>query len=188
MQMKEDIAQCIKVLRAGGVILYPTDTVWGIGCDATNSEAVARVYALKRRADSKAMIVLLDSVDHLDHYVVDVPEMARELFEVAVTPLTLIMDGAYNVSHELLGENDSLGVRIPQDVFCQRLCSALGRPLVSTSANLSGAPTPSTFSEIAQEIKDGVDYIAEHRRDDTTSHATSNIIKLNGDGTFKIIR
>lgn len=186
--MKEDISQCIKVLRAGGLILYPTDTIWGIGCDATNSEAVRRVYELKRRADSKAMIVLLDSVEHLDHYVVDVPEMARELFEVAVTPLTLIMDGAYNVARELLGENDSLGVRIPHDVFCQRLCSALGRPLVSTSANVSGEPSPSTFAEIPDIIKQGVDYIAEHRRDDATAHTSSNIIKLNGDGTFKIIR
>ena len=186
--MNDDIKQCIEILKGGGLILYPTDTIWGIGCDATNDCAVQRVYELKHRADNKAMLVLLDSVESLDHYIVDVPEMARDLIEVAVTPLTLIMDGAFNVARSLLGENDSLGVRVPQEAFTQRLCRAFGRPIVSTSANLSGHCAPANFSQIEQSIIDGVDYVVNYRRDDTSEHHSSNIIKLNGNGTFKIIR
>lgn len=186
--MEEDIRQCLKVLRSGGLILYPTDTVWGVGCDATNDEAVRRLYRLKGRADDKAMLVLLGNVEQLDHYIVDVPEMARELIEVAVKPLTIIMDGAYNVSETLLGENDSLGVRIPREDFCSRLCARFGRPIVSTSANKSGEPGASTFGEISEDIKAGVDYAVNYRRDDEQKHSASNIIKLNSNGTFKIIR
>ena len=119
-QMETDITQCLKVLSAGGLILYPTDTVWGIGCDATNAEAVKKVYQLKQRDDSKALIVLIDSADHLDHYVVDVPAIARELIDVAVKPLTIIYEGAYNLASNVLGDEDSVGIRIPNDEFCHR--------------------------------------------------------------------
>ena len=187
-QMDADIIQCLKVLSAGGLILYPTDTVWGIGCDATNPEAVSRVYQLKQRNDSKALIVLIDSADHLDHYVVDVPAIARELIDVAVKPLTIIYEGAYNLAPNLLGAEDSVGIRIPNDEFCHRLCERFGKPIVSTSANVSGQPTAKTFAEIDDVIKDGVDHVVEYRRTDNTPHQPSNIILLSRDGTFKIIR
>ncbi len=187
-QQEADIVQCLKVLSAGGLILYPTDTVWGIGCDATNAEAVKRVYQLKQRDDSKALIVLIDSADHLDHYVVDVPAIARELIDVAVKPLTIIYEGAYNLATNVLGDEDSIGIRIPNDEFCHRLCERFGKPIVSTSANVSGQPTAKRFSDIDSSIVENVDYAVEYRRDDTTPHQPSNIILLSRDGTFKIIR
>lgn len=188
LTIQDDINRAIETLAKGGLILYPTDTIWGIGCDATRPEAVKRVFDLKRRADSKALIVLLDSADKLDHYVVDVPEMALELIEVAVNPLTIIYEGAYNVAPALLGDNDSLGVRIPQDDFTQQLCARFGKPIVSTSANISGEPSPATFADISKEIIEGVDYVVSHRQDDATPRKASNIIRLNSNGTFKIIR
>ena len=187
-QQEADIVQCLKVLSAGGLILYPTDTVWGIGCDATNAEAVKRVYQLKQRDDSKALIVLIDSADHLDHYVVDVPAIARELIDVAVKPLTIIYEGAYNLAPNVLGDEDSIGIRIPNDEFCHRLCERFGKPIVSTSAKVSGQPTAKRFSDIDSSIVENVDYAVEYRRDDTTPHQPSNIILLSRDGTFKIIR
>ena len=187
-QQEADIVQCLKVLSNGGLILYPTDTVWGIGCDATNAEAVKRVFELKQRDDSKALIVLLDSADHLDHYVVDVPAIARELVDVAVKPLTIIYEGAYNVAPNVLGPEDSVGIRIPNDEFCHRLCERFGKPIVSTSANVSGAPTAKTFADIQPAIVEGVDYAVTWRRDDTSAREPSNIILLSRDGTFRIIR
>ena len=135
-EFEQDIQACVEVLRRGGLILYPTDTIWGIGCDATNAEAVSRVYALKRRADNKALIVLLDSEESLDHYVVDVPEMAYELLNVAVKPLTLIYEGAFNLAPNLLGENDSVGIRVPRDEFAHLLCERFGRPIVSAPTSV----------------------------------------------------
>lgn len=187
-QLDADIVQCLKTLSAGGLILYPTDTVWGIGCDATNAEAVNRIYQLKQRDDSKALIVLIDSADHLDHYVIDVPEIARELIDVAVKPLTIIYEGAYNLAPNVLGAEDSVGIRIPNDEFCHRLCERYGKPIVSTSANVSGHPTPKTFAAIDNTIVKGVDYAVNYRRNDATPHQPSNIILLSRDGTFKIIR
>lgn len=187
-EFEQDIQACVEVLRRGGLILYPTDTIWGIGCDATNAEAVSRVYALKRRDDNKALIVLLDSEESLDHYVVDVPEMAYELLNVAVKPLTLIYEGAFNLAPNLLGDNDSVGIRVPRDEFAHALCERFGRPIVSTSANISGSASASTFGQISDEIKSGVDYVVGYRQNETTPHTASNIILLRGDGTFKIIR
>ena len=185
---RADVAACVEVLRRGGLILYPTDTIWGIGCDATNADAVRRVYALKQRDDSKALIVLLDSADRIDHYVVDVPPMAHELIEVAVKPLTIIYEGAFNLAPALLGENDSVGIRVTADPFCRELCARLGHPVVSTSANLSGETAPACFAQVGDPIKQGVDYVVNYRQDDATAHTPSNIILLRGDGTFKIIR
>ena len=187
-QQDAEIVQCLKTLSAGGLILYPTDTVWGIGCDATNSEAVKRVYQLKRRDDNKALIVLIDSADHLDHYVIDVPMIARELIDVAVKPLTIIYEGAYNLAPNLMGEGESVGIRIPNDEFCHRLCERYGKPIVSTSANVSGQPTATTFAAIDESIVQGVDYAVTYRRDEATPRQPSNIIMLHRDGTFKIIR
>ena len=174
--MTDDIQKCIEVLKRGGLILYPTDTIWGIGCDATNVSAVKKVYALKKRADSKAMIV------------VDVPEMAFELIHVAVKPLTIVYEGAFNVAPNLLGHNDSLGIRVPNEQFSHQLCAAFGKPIVSTSANVSGAPSPKMFAEISKEIVEGVDYVVRYRQDDRTPATASNIIMLGSDGTFKILR
>ena len=186
--MDADIVQCLKVMSAGGLILYPTDTVWGIGCDATNAEAVKHIYSLKQRDDSKALIVLLDSAEHLDHYVVDVPMIARELIDVAVKPLTIIYEGAYNLAPNVLGDNDSVGIRIPNDEFCHRLCERYGKPIVSTSANVSGKATAKTFADIDEAIVKGVDHAVQYRRNDNKPHDPSNIILLSRDGTFKIIR
>ena len=187
-QQDAEIVQCLNTLSAGGLILYPTDTVWGIGCDATNAEAVKRVYQLKRRDDDKALIVLIDSADHLDHYVIDVPMIARELIDVAVKPLTIIYEGAYNLAPNLMGEGESVGIRIPNDEFCHRLCERYGKPIVSTSANVSGQPTATTFAAIDESIVQGVDYAVNYRRDEATPRQPSNIIMLHRDGTFKIIR
>lgn len=184
----QDIEACVATLNRGGVILYPTDTVWGLGCDATNAEAVERVYRIKQRSDNKALIVLLDDTAHLDHYVVDVPDMALELLEVAVEPLTIIYEGAYNLAPNLLGDADSVGIRISHEKFSHRLCLAFGKPIVSTSANISGKPTPTTFEQIDADIVNAVDYVVDYRRDDNEQHRPSNIIMLRSDGTFKIIR
>lgn len=185
---EQDIQSCVETLRRGGLILYPTDTIWGIGCDATNADAVRRVYELKHRSDNKALIVLLDSEEHLDHYVVDVPEMAYELMAVAVKPLTLIYEGAFNLAPNLLGENESVGIRVPREEFSHQLCERFGRPIVSTSANVSGEASARTFGEISDEIKRGVDYVVGYRQSESMPHTASNIILLRGDGTFKIIR
>ncbi|MGM9803419.1 MAG: L-threonylcarbamoyladenylate synthase [Muribaculaceae bacterium] len=186
--MEDDLKQCLEVLKRGGLILYPTDTIWGIGCDATNEDAVKRIYELKRRSDNKAMLVLIDAMDHIDHYVVDVPEMAYELMDVAVEPLTIIYDGAFNLARNLLGNDDSVGIRVSHEKFSQTLCARFHKPIVSTSANISGTPSPKTFADIDEAIKQGVDYVVNYRRDDKNPQKSSNIIKLSCDGTFKIIR
>ena len=186
--MEDDIKQCIEVMRKGGIILYPTDTIWGIGCDATNADAVKRVYDLKRRADNKAMLVLIDSEARLERYVRDVPDIAYQLIEVADKPLTIVYDGAYNLAQNLMGDNASVGIRISHEQFSQQLCRRFGRPIVSTSANLSGEPSAKTFSEISDEIRNGVDYIVKFRQNDANPHEASSIIKLCADGSFKILR
>ncbi len=186
--MEDDIKQCIEVMRKGGIILYPTDTIWGIGCDATNAEAVKRVYDLKHRADNKAMLVLIDSEARLERYVSDVPEIAYQLIEVADKPLTIVYDGAYNLAHNLMGENSSVGIRVSHERFSQQLCRRFGRPIVSTSANISGAPSAKTFSEVSDDIREGVDYIVKYRQNDANPHEASSIIKLGADGTVRILR
>lgn len=186
--MEEDIKCCIDVLKRGGIILYPTDTIWGIGCDATNADAVKKIYELKKREDNKAMLVLLDGVNNLDRYVRDVPDIAYDLLEAAVTPLTVIYDNGYNLAPNLLGDNNSVGIRITQETFSQALCRRFRRPIVSTSANISGKPSAMTFSEISEEIKKGVDYIVTYRQNDKNKHSASSIIKLGAEGTIKIIR
>ena len=191
---KEDLQAALRVLRSGGVIVYPTDTVWGIGCDATNAEAVAKIYALKKREDSKSMLVLLDSPAKLDYYV-DVPEAAEQLLainecprEEALRPLTIIYPNARHLASNLIAEDGSIGIRITREPFSQALCAQLKHPIVSTSANISGEPTPKVFREISQQIIDRSDYCCLFRREDESPHEPSSIIKINADGTFCIIR
>ena len=175
-------------MAAAGLILYPTDTIWGIGCDATNEEAVRRVYELKRRSDHKAMLLLMDSSAKLNYYVQEVPDVAWDLIELADSPLTVIYSGARNVAPNLLAEDGSVGIRITQEEFSHKLCERFRKPLVSTSANVSGEPSPANFSEISATIKAGVDYIVRYRQDDLSKAAPSHIIKLGAGGLVKIIR
>lgn len=185
---KEEISKTLKVLNEGGLILYPTDTIWGIGCDATNSEAVKKIYDLKKRMDSKSMLVLVDNDETLNRYVDDIPEVAFELIEATDRPLTIIYDHPVGVAPNLLAEDGSLGIRIIEDPFCRELCRRLRKPLVSTSANISGQKSPSNFSQISEEIKNGVDYVVEYRQNEQSASKPSNIIKLSDGGVIKIIR
>lgn len=192
---KADLDQAVEVLRAGGIIVYPTDTIWGIGCDATNAEAVRKIYALKQREDSKSMLVLLDAPGKLQGYVRDIPEAAWMLLEASEPeaysdskPLTIIYPNARNLASNLIAEDGSIGIRITSELFSKALCERLKRPIVSTSANISGHPSARFFHEIEQEILDGADYICRFRREDDTPHQPSSIIKLDANGTFQIIR
>ena len=186
--MNEEIKKACQVMREGGVILYTTDTIWGIGCDATNEEAVRRVYEIKRRADSKAMLVLGDSAVKVDFYVQDVPEVAWDLIELADKPLTIIYSGARNLAPNLLAEDGSVGIRVTGEEFSKRLCQQFRKAIVSTSANVSGQPSPQNSSEISEEIKTVVYYIVDYRHEDTTQAKPSSIIKLDKGGVIKIIR
>lgn len=186
---REDLKRALDTLRNGGIILYPTDTIWGIGCDATNSDAVKRIFDLKKRADSKSMLVLVNSEAALERIIKDVPEIAWQLIEVADEPLTIIYDGAVNVAPELIAEDGSLGVRITSERFSNELCRLLNRPVVSTSANISGQKAPLKFDDISEEIKKGVDYIVEFGRKESKKESSpSHILKLGKGGEVKIIR
>ncbi len=186
--IQEDIEQACTVLQRGGVILYPTDTIWGIGCDATNSEAVKRVYEIKRRADNKAMIVLADSMTKVDFYVEEVPDIAYDLSDLSEKPLTIIYSGARNLAPELLGEDGSVGIRVTREHFSQALCRRFRKAIVSTSANVSGEASPMSFAEISDEIKQAVDYIVEARQQEAGGNTPSSIIKLGAGGLVKVIR
>lgn len=186
--MKDEIKKACEVLQKGGVILYPTDTVWGIGCDATNEEAVRRVYEIKKRADSKAMLVLVDSPVKVDFYVKDVPMVAWDLIEMATRPLTIIYDGARNLAPNLIAEDGSVGIRVTNEEFSQQLCFRFRKAIVSTSANISGEPAAAVFSEISEEILNAVDYVVDYRREETGHPKPSSIIRLGAGGVVKIIR
>lgn len=186
--MKDEIKKACEVLQKGGVILYPTDTVWGIGCDATNEEAVRRVYEIKKRADSKAMLVLVDSPVKVDFYVKDVPVVAWDLIEMATRPLTIIYDGARNLAPNLIAEDGSVGIRVTNEEFSRQLCFRFRKAIVSTSANISGEPAAAVFSEISEEILNAVDYVVDYRREETGHPKPSSIIRLGAGGVVKIIR
>ena len=188
MKQEDDIKKAIEVMRKGGIILYPTDTVWGIGCDATNAEDVAKVYALKRRDDSKALICLVDSDNRLQRYVRNVPDVAWQLIEAVEKPTTLILDGAVNLAPNLIAEDGSIGIRITKEPFSHELCYRFQKAIVSTSANVSGEPAAQNYRDISQEILDGVDYVCESRRQEHKPHTPSSIIKLAADGEVKVIR
>ncbi len=186
--MHDDLKQALEVLRNGGIILYPTDTIWGIGCDATNADAVKRIYELKQRADSKSMLVLLDNTAKLAGCVNDIPEVAYDMAELTTKPLTIIYDDAKNLASNLLAEDGSVGIRITEEQFSKELCTRFKKPIVSTSANISGEPSPQNFDQISEVIKQGVDYIVKFRQEETDNPAPSSIIKLTKDGQVTIIR
>lgn len=186
--MQNDIKKACEVLKQGGLILYPTDTIWGIGCDATNEEAVKKVYELKQRTDSKALIVLMENPANLQAYVTEVPDIAWDLIDLTEKPLTIIYDKAKNLAPNLIGEDGSIGIRITSELFSKELCKQFRRPIVSTSANISGTPSPAKFSDIAKEIKSGVDYIVEYRQKENIPATPSGIIKLGKNGTIQVIR
>ena len=186
--LRREIDAAAEVLRKGGLILYPTDTVWGIGCDATNEEVVARIYALKRSQNKKSMLVLCASADMTVRYVDRAPGIAFEVQELATKPLTLILPGASGVAANLIPEEGTLGVRIPDHAFCQAMLRKLGRPVVSTSANISGEDTPRNLAEISREIIDGVDYVVNPKFEGKPTGKASSILLFNEAGEFRIIR
>ncbi|KXB82138.1 Sua5/YciO/YrdC/YwlC family protein [Prevotella amnii] len=188
MKREDDIKKAIEVMRQGGIILYPTDTVWGIGCDATNADAVAKVYKLKRRDDSKALICLVDSEDRLQRYVRNVPQVAWQLLEAVTKPTTLILDNAVNLASNLIAEDGSIGMRITNEPFSKELCYRFQKAIVSTSANISGEPAAQNYRDISQEVLNGVDYVCFARRQEHEPYTPSSIIKLSKDGTVNIIR
>ena len=183
-----DLKEAVRVLKEGGIILYPTDTIWGIGCDARNEEAVKKIYSLKERADSKSMLVLVGSEGMLQRTVKHVPDIAWQLIDVAVNPITIIYDHPIGVAENLKAEDGSLGIRISSEKFSRALCERLRGPVVSTSANISGKPTPMTFAEISTRIKEGVDYVCKYRQKEKASNRPSDIIKVTRENIVKVIR
>lgn len=198
MTREQDIRNAVETMRKGGVILYPTDTVWGIGCDATNAEAVKRVYAIKQRDDSKALICLVDSDARMQRYVRNVPEVAWQLIDSLAAsageqgstakPTTLILDGAINLAENLVAEDGSIAIRITHEPFSKELCYRFQKAIVSTSANISGQPTPQNYADIDPQILEAVDYVCWARRQEHKPHKPSSIIRLRADGEVQIIR
>ena len=192
MTQQEDIKNAVECMRKGGVILYPTDTVWGIGCDATNEEAVKRVYEIKQRDDSKALICLVDSDARLQRYVRNVPDVAWQLIdslkESDAKPTTLILDGAINLAPNLIAEDGSIGMRITQEAFSKELCYRFQKALVSTSANISGEPAAQNYCDIDPRLVEAVDYVCWSRRQEHKPHKPSSIIRLKENGEVTIIR
>lgn len=186
--MQQEIKKSLDVLYNGGIILYPSDTIWGLGCDATNVEAVKRIYEIKKRADSKSMLVLLNDANRIPSYIEEMPEIAWDLIQVSDKPLTIIYPGAKNLAKNLVANDKTIGIRITDDPFCNLLIQRFKRPIVSTSANFSGNPPPANFSEISEEIKKKVDYIVQHRHSETQKAKPSGIIKLGVGGQIKVIR
>lgn len=185
---RDDIEKSLEILKKGGIILYPTDTIWGLGCDATNPKAVEKIYQIKKRKDSRAMLVLLNTENRLPSYVEDVPDIAWELIEVSEKPLTIVYPGAKNLASNLIAIDGSIGIRISREEFSSRLIERFRKPLVSTSANISGQKSPSYFGEISEEIIHAVDYVVQYRQDDTNKSEASSIIKLGTGGEIEILR
>ncbi len=199
MKPEEILAEALRVLREGGTILYPTDTVWGLGCDATNPEAVAKIYEIKQRSDSKSLVLLACNLDMVAKYVKEIPSIAVDLVEVNDAPMTIIYPEAlagvagepgdrWHLAHNAVAEDGSVGIRIPLMDWCKDLVFKLGRPIVSTSANISGEPTPQRFSEIPQEIKDAVDFVVPPSIDTQSTGKASQILKVGLRGEIEIIR
>lgn len=186
--LKDEVNKAFEVLKNGGLILYPTDTIWGIGCDATNPEAVEKVFTLKGRAEEKSLIVLLDSENKLQSYIKEVPEIAYDLIEYAENPLTIVYSGAKNLAPNVIAKDGSIGIRIVKHQFCQQLIQRFRKPLISTSANLSGNPSPATFDDIEEAILNGVDYVVNWEQDERKVKKPSTIMKLEPGGLFSFIR
>ena len=188
MSFIEDLNESLKVLRNGGVILYPTDTIWGLGCDPTNPVAVEKIFWIKSREPGKSLLILVDSEAMVERYVNEVPEIAWELTGVTDDPLTVIYPGGKNLAQGVCSEDGTIGIRICRDEFCRELIKRFRKPLVSTSANLSGKPSPENFSEIEDSVIKAADYVVKYRQDDRRKYSSSPVIKLGPDGTIKIIR
>lgn len=186
--MIDEIQKTLGFLRSGKVILYPTDTIWGIGCDATLSKPVEKIYKIKQRYEKKSMIVLLDDPAKLPLYVSKVPQSAYDLIERYQEPLTVIYSQAKNIAKSVIAEDGTIAIRIVRDEFCRRLIAELGKPLVSTSANISGQPAPITFNKIPEEIRKSVDYIVDYHREEVIRTKPSTIIRLHENGEFEVIR
>jgi L-threonylcarbamoyladenylate synthase len=186
--LKDEVAEAFKVVQDGGIILYPTDTIWGIGCDAANTDAVKRIFSLKQRDEAKSMIILLDTDNKLQSYIQEVPELAYNLIEYAENPLTLVMPGAKNISPALIAADGSVGIRVTSHQFCQQLIQRLRRPLVSTSANISGKPSPQYFGQVDDEIINGVDYVVDLEQHSTEIKNPSTIMRLDPSGKFEFLR
>ncbi len=183
-----DLQEVVANLRRGNTILYPTDTIWGLGCDATNSKAVEKIYKIKVRDRSKSLIILIDSVDSLKNYVDDIPEVAIDLMQSYVEPLTIIYPKAKNLAKNVVASDGSIAIRIPRDDFCQQLLKAFGKPITSSSANISGDPSPGTFGKISPKVKEMADYIVEYKHQSITMAKASSIIRIYPDGDIQIIR
>lgn len=186
-KLKQEINKSLEILKGGGIILYPTDTIWGIGCDATNEEAVKRIYEIKKREDNKAMLMLVDDIGKIFSYA-DIPDIAFDIMAAADKPITIIYPNAKNIAKNLVGDDKSIGIRVSNEDFTKNLIQRFRRPIVSTSANISGEKSALSFEEISEEIKSKVDYIVDYNRENNIKHKSSGIIKLNSDGTIKIIR
>ena len=186
--MNEDLKKAVEILRSGGVILYPTDTIWGLGCDATNKDAVERIYKIKQRNDSKSMLVLIDNPAKLNSYINVIPELAWDLIDLADKPLTIIYPNAKNLASNIIAPDGTIGIRVTNEEFSKNLCQRFRMPIVSTSANISGNTTPAIFSEIDEKIKKEVDYIVDFRREEVGDYTPSGIIKLGVDGEITVIR
>jgi L-threonylcarbamoyladenylate synthase len=186
--LKEEINKALEVLKSGGVILYPTDTIWGLGCDATNEEAVDKVLKIKNRPAEKSLIVLLDTDSKLQSYVSEVPEVAYDLIEYAENPLTIIFSGAKNMAKNVINSDGSVGIRVVKHDFCTQLIQRVRKPIVSTSANLSGAPSPGFFDDIDPEILEAVDYVVDFEQENRSIKKPSTIMKLSPGGQFEFIR
>ncbi len=187
-KLKEEIEKSVALLRQGKILLYPTDTIWGIGCDASNTKAIDRIFKLKNRQQQKSMIVLLDSTDKLARYVEDVPPIAYDLIKSAATPITIVFSKAKNLPKKLIASDGSIAIRVVTGDYCVEVIKALGHPLVSTSANLSGEPSPQTFRQISEIIKDKVDYVVDIHRTRIRAIRPSTLIKLEENGSFSILR
>ncbi len=186
--MNEDLKKAIETLKQGGIILYPTDTIWGIGCDATNEEAVEKLYAIKKRERNKSMLILLDNPAKLQTYVQEVPDIAWDLIDLTDKPLTIIFNEAKNLAPNLIADDGTIGIRFTSEEFSQELCKRFRKPIVSTSANFSGTPSPQNFNQIDSEIIDMVDYVVEYRQNEMMRQVPSSIIKLETNGNIEIIR
>ena len=183
-----DIENCLDVLQKGGIFLYPTDTVWGIGCDATNAFAVTKIYQLKKRAEEKSMIILLAAEKDIIHYVTQPDFSVLEYLRHATKPTTVIYDGATGLAENVISKDGTVAIRITRDEFCKHLIKRYKKPIGSTSANISGYEAQAIFATISSEIKNGVDYIVQHRQDDVLTAAPSAIVRCNKDGTIAVIR
>lgn len=185
---REDLNKALETLKNGGLILYPTDTIWGIGCDATNPEAIEKVFALKGREQHKSLIVLLHNDNQLAGYVNDIPEVAYDLIEYTETPLTIVYSNAKNLASNVIASDGSIGIRIVRHPFCEQLLQRFRKPIVSTSANISGDASPSSFDEISEQIKAGVDYIVEYGQHEKGDGKSSTVMKLDPSGKFEFLR